>query len=358
MNNFLTFLGEAFPPPKKAGPPEGAQRSPFGNSSGPKKPKSTFGDQGTPPKPGNAGKKPPFGPKAPPKDDGDEKPSSFGQPEQAGATGPQGAFGAQQPQSPEMLMAMQQAEQEAAEQEAELERQRAEKEAMERQRVKNLRAQADADVMSALEDKYNDDTDYVEFYPDMLTFSQFNDEQKEKEAKLRGKKPTGPGAEPMPASTEKSVGDQGEIPKVPDSEKTALKGKKIRGNESDDTESLSQPPVSDDEKDQSGLDKEKSVAQGAPDPDRQRIFKIKSADHISGSKFVGEDEMEQELDSEEDEDGLEAPGKEAKPKAKPFDKGESDEDDDSFEEKGKRLKKDKAKDPTIKKFSESGWQGQ
>jgi hypothetical protein len=299
-----------------------------------------------------------------------------------------------------MLMAMQQAEQEAAEQEAELERQRAEKEAMERQRVKNLRAQADADVLSALEDKYNDDTDYVEFYPDMLTFSQYNnelDQQNEKAKKKQGATPVGPdtsttvasggtGAASIGTQTSSDIetGNKGEAPKVPDAKKSKedLKKKKITGTETDDTESLSQPPVSDggpveddedekeveddeieDEDDEDGAEKvedaevgDEHQAEMSPQKEKpnnqpmgtgeRKIFKIKPVDHVSGSKFVGQGEFEAEQGDEEDEEGpsSDSPfGGKGKSSGKPpFGKGKDtpdpDEDDDEK--------------PKVKKFSE------
>ena len=451
MDKFLTFLGEAFPPPQqKTGPPSGGQKSPFGNSTGPKKPKPSFGDQGTPKKPGNNGlKKPPFGPKAPPKDDGENPP--FGQDEQEEG-GPNGSpFGQEQgPMDAEALRVQQEIEQEKMEMEAELQRQKAEKEAAERQKVKNMRAQADADVMGALEDKYNDDTDYVEFYPDMMTFARFDDEQKEKEAKARATSTSTPTTSTTVASggagggsaigsqisSDQQTGNQGETPKLPDAAKTKqdLKSKKIQSTEVDDTESLPQPSVSDEEgagdderlgkhqtepddeledeldgeepedkelEDEEPLEgeepdeldkkldgdlddeepeedeeegeigaeegdehqlekspqKEKELAQGNSTmmgQGERKIFKIKPADHIQGSEFVGQDDFNNEVEDEElggDEERLEGEGGkpnpfEKKDKKPPFGAKGKDEESEP-EEEGEE---DEAA-PPVKKFS-------
>jgi hypothetical protein len=409
MDKFLTFLGEAWPPSKN-GPPQGKQKTPFGNSAGPKKSKPSFGDQGTPAKgltlqhPAGPAKKSPFGPKSS-SNDGDDKPP-FGQTEPDEDAGPNGAFGQQQaPMDKESMLAMQEIEQQKAEEEAALARQKAEKEAIERQKVKNMRAQADADVLAALEDKFNPETDVVEFYPDMLTFTQYDDEQKEKAAKLRGKNPmTGDGASPgPPGSAEPNVGDQGETPKLPDASKTKsdLKKKKIQSTEVDDAESLSQPPVSDDEEedgdefaDEEENEDEEAREEGEGEDERaaeeneeegdehqveknpmkekelaaspnnrmmgqgeRKIFKIKPADHVSGNKFVGQDQFDDEMGDEEDEGAGEGVESEAEPRPS-SERLVGKEKKESFAEKGKKLKKNKAKDPNIKKFSESGWQGQ
>lgn len=420
MNNFLTFLGEAWPPPqKKPGTPEGDQKSPFGNSAGPKKPKPSFGDQGTPSKPSPA-KKPPFGPKSPSSDDGAADPS-FGQPGQDEGAGPNGAMSA----NPEVALMMQQAEQEKAEQEAAIAQQKAEQEAIERQKVKNLRAQADTDVMDALGDKYNDDTDVVEFYPDMLTFTQYNselDKQKADGKKKQGVTPSGQDTSTTVASggsgaavgaqtsSEIETGDKGETPKVPDAAKSKsdLKKKKIRGAESDDSESLGQPPTSEidgdedeelDDVDETGEDEEIDDETGEEEtgdedetgeetgdeevppldelrpqdkPNNQgmgsgerKIFKIKPVDHIKGDAYVGEDDVDAKMEDQfgEDEDGEDSGfpfGKGKPPFGKSKDKGEgkSPFGKDKSENKspfGKDIDEDEDEAvPKVKKFSEFG----
>jgi hypothetical protein len=280
----------------------------------------------------------------------------------------------------ESILAMQEIEQQKAEQEAALARQQAEKEAIERQKVKNMRAKADADVLASLEDKYNADTDVVEFYPDMLTFTQYNDEQREKEVKQRGKQEMGrgEGGAPNPApnstSSDLDISDHGETPKLPDADKSKedLKKKKIRGTESNDTEALAQPPVSDTEEggeEERSMQKEKDFNRSpdavVKDSRQRKLFKIKPAEHVSGSKFIGQEKFDDEMnDSEEDEEiedegieGVEKTGQKP-PKSEPVEGEDEDDENESFAEKGKKLKKNKAKDPTIKKFSESGWQGQ
>ena len=191
MHKFLTFLGEAFPPPQKKSPspPEGGQKSPFDNKGGPQKPKPAFG------------KKPMLGKKAPAPavkgdDEGNDQAAGFG--------------GDGENDNNDALMAMQQAEQEKEEEEEAQRQQKAAIEDAERQKVKALRAKADDEVAAALLDKYNDDTDEVEFYPDMLSFQQFTDKSKD------GKK-NGTSAE-----------DHGSTPTVP------TDGKKVKKDKDDD----------------------------------------------------------------------------------------------------------------------------
>ena len=429
MDNFLTFLGEAWPPSKN-GPPQGGNKSPFGNSAGPKKSKPSFGDQGTPKKgltpehPAGPAKKPPFGPKAPSTDDGSKPP--FGESEPGEDGGPNGAFGQQGPMDAEAIRAQQEIEQQQMEMEAEIQRQKAEKEAMERQKVKNMRAQADADVMDALADKYNDDTDYVEFYPDMLTFTAYNnevDKQNEKAKKQQGATPSSPitsttvasggsgAAVGAQTSSDIETGNKGETPKVPDAAKSKsdLKKKKITGTESDDIESLAQPPVSDEsdeeeeieepkekedelETDELNPDEDENTLEGedeetdedteednpvkSPEEEQQqaqgnssmmgqgerKIFKIKPADHISGSKFVGQGDFEDEQGDEEEmgEEGesSESPFGKSKGEGKPpF--GKNKEEGGNPFAKGKKPGADEGEDeeedkqvPTVKKFGE------
>jgi hypothetical protein len=333
----------------------------------------------------------------------------------------------------EAIKAQAEIEQQKMEYEQELARQKAEKEAMERKEIQNMRAQAEDDVMAAFDDKYNPDTDVVEFYPDMLTFTQYNDETREKQVKERGKVSASPaegGAAPgAQTSSDIETGNKGEIPKLPDAEKSKedLKKKKITGQMSDDTESGAEVPPSEleepedediepdkepdteededelspeseegsedeepdtDEDEDAGFPKkklsdfaekkpvtspddktaeeEKAVAQGNGDPglQRQRVFKIKPAEHIHGNDYVGQDEVEGDLeqqfgDEDEEVGGKKPPfGKKSQPKATPEESPEDKDEDDSEEEKGEKLKKNKAKDPSIKRFSESGWQGQ
>jgi hypothetical protein len=283
----------------------------------------------------------------------------------------------------EAIRAQQEYEQQQAEMEAEIQRQKAEEEAAERQKVKNMRAQADADVMSALEDKYNDDTDYVEFYPDMLTFTAYNnevDKQNETAKKKQGATPSTPTTSTTVASggsgaaigaqtsSDVETGDKGETPKVPDAKKSKedLKQKKITGTESDDTESLSQPPVSDEsdedelESGEEETDEEQDNPVKSPEEEQKeaqgnaqmlgqgerKIFKIKPADHVSGSKFVGQGDFEDELGEEGDEqegDSEESPfgGKDKSKGKPPFGKKAPESDEGEDEET-----------PKVKKFSE------
>lgn len=137
MKWFAGYLSEAFPFQKK--------------EAGPKKPN-------------------PFG--SAPDEDGEDVSVDEGQPQEPGGVNPE---------DKEQLDIMQQAQAEREEQEAQLTAKKAAEEEAERQRVKKLRAMADNEVADALVDKFNDDYDEVEFYPDMTSFGLEREEDEEEE---------------------------------------------------------------------------------------------------------------------------------------------------------------------------------
>lgn len=152
MHSFTEFLSEAFPPKndKKKPPSPANEQTPGGNKPFEKKAQEP-------------GDKAPF----PPQNDGSEEvPGGGGSP-----------FGQQDPDV-EMQKMQMQAEKEQAELEAR--RAKEEEDAKERQRIKKMRLAADDEVAAALEDKFNDGDDTITFYPDMLSFSQFADDKKDK----------------------------------------------------------------------------------------------------------------------------------------------------------------------------------
>lgn len=204
MDRFLTFLGEAFPPPKKSPKPESkGSNSPFDSKdrASQEKPNPGFNQQ----KAGDKGFKQTangdepeiktdrveVGPGQDEQKTGEfDKQKSFenmppgqqqqGPPQQNGFGGP--------PQADPLAMMQWQAQQEK---EHELEMMRAQKQAeadAEAAAVKELRAKAEAEVAAALEDKYNSGDDAVEFYPELLTFGQFTRDGKQD--------PGGPGQQP------------------------------------------------------------------------------------------------------------------------------------------------------------------
>jgi hypothetical protein len=135
MLRFLTFLGEAFPPPKS-------------KPSGPAKPK--------------VGAKPTFG-KAKSEDAGgpDKPKTAAGDAEQGMSDGT------------DALVAMQQAQQEKEEQEAAAQAAAEQAKQAEHEKRKAIRAKADNEVADALVDKFNTNDDTVEFWPELQTFGQF-----------------------------------------------------------------------------------------------------------------------------------------------------------------------------------------
>jgi hypothetical protein len=144
MKIFTEFLAEAFPPSKKpAGPPKDGdkQAPPFGQ------------------KPGGSSKFPPS--KTAPASGGDDAPPM--NPNDPNAQG----------DSTEIFMLQQQMAAEKEQAEADARRAKAEQEAAERQKMKQMRLDADNEVADALADKYNDQVDSITFFPDMLTFADF-----------------------------------------------------------------------------------------------------------------------------------------------------------------------------------------
>ena len=181
MLNFIGFLGEAFPPKKTSfgGAPKGGGKPPFGGSA-----------QGGPPAPaGN----PMVGDKTAETDAA------------AGLMNGTDAF-----------LAMQQQQDMKDQAAAAAAQQKIEAEDAERRQVKKMRADADAEVAAALEDKFNGDEDEIEFYPELMTFGAYNTQmnqhanmksgdtqgQQTGPANDRGKSPTVPTEKPVKKTTE------------------------------------------------------------------------------------------------------------------------------------------------------------
>ena len=161
MKSYIGFLNEAFPPPKQ---------KPSGSSNFPSK---------------GGGNKPPFGGKGKPfpgkpKDEEAEEDPELGNenPDEQ-----DGQFG----QDTDSMLAAQQMQAEKERAEAEAREAKAAEEDAERERVKYLRAHADAEVSSALDGKFNEDEDEVIFYPDMDSFASYTDKQRKEAEEGDGK---------------------------------------------------------------------------------------------------------------------------------------------------------------------------
>lgn len=223
MKQFLDYLAEAFPPPKKKSP------------------------MGLDPKGGSA-KKPPFGgkPNQSPfaaKASGKLPADGESQDEETGMESDTQAPPFGQDQSNPELMGFQQAKMEAEleqekEQEAERQRKEAELEA-ERLQIKKIRMQADAEVLDALDGKFNDSDDSITFYPDILSFGDFT---KTKEDEKTGEK----------ASEEDNKVDE---------EDDELTENDTKEDEQDESENESGDEDSDDSDDAKGFGKDKKKSQ-------------------------------------------------------------------------------------------------
>jgi hypothetical protein len=146
MKSFGRYIAEAFPPAKGKGPAAGA-----------------------------AGKKPnPFE-----KGGADKKPGAAGAPGEEGGGMPPGMGGAagMGDDGVEIFKMQQDAEAEQQRQEAEAQAARDKVEQAEREKIKQMRATADQEVMDDLDTKFNQQPDQVEFYPslDITDTDKFSD---------------------------------------------------------------------------------------------------------------------------------------------------------------------------------------
>ncbi len=153
MKPFASFLAEAFPPKPGAGagPKPGATAAP-----GQPKPGA--------PKPGGAGPVP-----------GGDDDAAGGMP--PGLGGQPGAAGGMTGDATELFQMQQDAQMEQERQEAEARAAREAVEAAEREKIKAMRAEADAAVMDDLVTKFNQEDDVVNFYPslDITDSDRFSD---------------------------------------------------------------------------------------------------------------------------------------------------------------------------------------
>lgn len=156
MKSLTEYLSEGFPPAQK--------------KSGPPKPPAPGGKSTFPSKKAEAGGGPPsnFPPQkdagTPNDDDAMSLEDESVDPNDPNAQG----------DATEVYMLQQQMAAEKEQAELEARRQKAEEEAAERQRIKKMRLAADDEVADALADKYNDDHDTVTFFPDIITFAQYD----------------------------------------------------------------------------------------------------------------------------------------------------------------------------------------
>jgi len=204
MQRFITFLGEAFPPPKK---------KPFGA------------------KPGGGGSKPPFGKKpVQPIKKADE-----GVDAETDKTAELDNEDGMQ-QGADALAQMQQAQQEREAAEAQARKQQQAIEDAERLHVKKLRAQADDEVAAALEDKFNAEDDQVNFYPELLTFGQYTANSNAKttspaDGGSTAGEPGGPGIVGQPTPEKEVRKKKGEPEKQHDVTGTGTGRTPIQGND-------------------------------------------------------------------------------------------------------------------------------
>lgn len=207
MKTLLELLNEDFPPKKKPFPPKkagnDAKPNPFQKKSASPTTEGADDDSDVN---GDISL-----------DDGDDQ--SQGVPGQAPQQDPAQLF---------MLKQQMQAEKEQAE--AQARRQKAEEEAAERQRIKQMRLDADEEVASALIDKYNAADDQVIFFPDIISFSRYEeDEQNGKTG--TGEKEVRPGQETRPPEADDKDSDTEDA-----SQEKGSKLKKDAASEKEDEE--------------------------------------------------------------------------------------------------------------------------
>lgn len=254
MQRFVTFLGEAFPPPKKTpagGPPKPpGTKPPFGQE---KKATSLPASNKFPEKgaDSNADTNVDKNVDGPPVDPGSQQAGAFGQ-------------------QNDMAMQMQAAQQEKEQQELQLRQQREAEEDAERKQVKMLRAKADAEVMAAFEDKFNADDDTVDFYPELLTFGQWTG-GKGKDGQMDAGAPGQPGkpnsGQPEDSTpTRKGPASKGKPAKDEEDEepndKTAKTGAKAKPGQSSDSQGTTTITLKDTDNKKAEADEKKAKNNG------------------------------------------------------------------------------------------------